>query len=97
MRVFVFCFVLLFLITDISGAPVETGNGTEQAVLKKKSSMAELAPPLELDPTCHVISCYRNMLNMSNNCEKGEYLHSFKKCEKKFFREDTCCKKKKDA
>ncbi|PIC23065.1 hypothetical protein B9Z55_016893 [Caenorhabditis nigoni] len=84
---------LAILILGVNGAPVDN----EQPALKKTSSMAQLAPPLELDPSCHVISCYRNMLNMSNSCEKGEYLHSFKKCEKKFFREDTCCKKKKDA
>ncbi|CAL2043325.1 unnamed protein product [Caenorhabditis brenneri] len=86
-------FLFVCLVFGAFGAPV---NGEEAPVLKKKSSMAELAPPLQLDPSCHVVSCYRNMLNMSNNCEKGEFLHSFKKCEKKFFREDTCCKKKKE-
>uniref|UniRef100_A0A1I7T4W3 Secreted protein n=1 Tax=Caenorhabditis tropicalis TaxID=1561998 RepID=A0A1I7T4W3_9PELO len=86
---------LIFFVFGALGAPVD--GATDAPAAKKKSSMDQLAPPLELDPSCHVISCYRNMLNVSNNCEKGEFLHSFKKCEKKFFREDTCCKKKKDA
>uniref|UniRef100_A0A8R1DXJ6 Uncharacterized protein n=1 Tax=Caenorhabditis japonica TaxID=281687 RepID=A0A8R1DXJ6_CAEJA len=61
---------------------------------KKKTSMSELAPPLELDASCRVVECYRNMLNMSNSCKKSEKLHSFKKCEKKFYREEICCSKK---
>ncbi|CAE18001.1 uncharacterized protein CELE_Y48G10A.6 [Caenorhabditis elegans] len=84
--------ILLVTFAIVFSAPV--ADGTEPPVLRKKSSMDMLAPPLELDASCHVISCYRNMLNMSNSCEKGEFLHSFKKCDKKFFREDTCCKKK---
>ncbi|EGT31442.1 hypothetical protein CAEBREN_19114 [Caenorhabditis brenneri] len=51
-----------------------------------------MVPPLALDASCHVSKCYRNIFNKSNSCAKGEYLHSFKKCEKKMYREDTCCK-----
>ncbi|CAI2297766.1 unnamed protein product [Caenorhabditis sp. 36 PRJEB53466] len=87
MKIYLCCVVILTISTVLAQ------NETTPAE-KKKISMPQLAPPLELDPSCRVVSCYRNMLNMSNECEKGEFLHSFKKCEKKFFREDTCCKKK---